>query len=166
MNPQTPMPSAGTLPDFVYRLTCRLPPFPGSSALAVALNTILVERLPPDLLATLEGRSMVIELADLGMRLSLRVLRGRFLPTHSSAAPAIHFRATVHDFMLLAAGEEDADALFFQRRLAMQGDTELALMAKNTLDALDLPRARAVLRFVLKLLPVPSRRTAKNLPSA
>jgi hypothetical protein len=43
------------------------------------------------------------------------------------------------------AGQEDPDTLFFSRRLAMEGDTELGLLIKNTLDAIDgalFPRPR------------------------
>ncbi|MEE8428093.1 MAG: SCP2 sterol-binding domain-containing protein, partial [Gammaproteobacteria bacterium] len=32
---------------------------------------------------------------------------------------------------------EDSDTLFFQRRLRMEGDTELGLEIKNFLDSLD-----------------------------
>ena len=31
------------------------------------------------------------------------------------------------------------DTLFFSRRLSMEGDTELGLLVKNTLDAIELP---------------------------
>jgi O2-independent ubiquinone biosynthesis accessory factor UbiT len=47
--------------------------------------------------------------------------------------------ATAPDFVRLARREEDPDTLFFSRRLSMQGDTELGLLVKNTLDALELP---------------------------
>ena len=33
-------------------------------------------------------------------------------------------------------GQEDADRLFFDRALVMEGDTEYGLMLKNTLDAI------------------------------
>jgi predicted lipid carrier protein YhbT len=33
--------------------------------------------------------------------------------------------------------QEDPDTLFFQRRLTIEGDTELGLEVKNILDALD-----------------------------
>ncbi len=39
------------------------------------------------------------------------------------------------DFLRLATRLEDADTLFFQRRLKMEGDTELGLYLKNFLDA-------------------------------
>jgi predicted lipid carrier protein YhbT len=35
--------------------------------------------------------------------------------------------------------KEDPDTLFFSRRLLMEGDTELGLLVKNTLDAMELP---------------------------
>ena len=41
--------------------------------------------------------------------------------------------------MLLAQRKQDPDTLFFSRRLSMQGDTELGLVVKNALDALELP---------------------------
>ena len=47
--------------------------------------------------------------------------------------------ASAHDFLLLAQRQQDPDTLFFNRRLVMEGDTELGLVVKNTLDALELP---------------------------
>jgi predicted lipid carrier protein YhbT len=41
--------------------------------------------------------------------------------------------------MLLARRQEDPDTLFFSRRLSMEGDTELGLLVKNTLDAIEAP---------------------------
>ena len=43
------------------------------------------------------------------------------------------------DFLRMARREEDPDTLFFSRRLSMEGDTELGLVVKNSLDALELP---------------------------
>ena len=40
------------------------------------------------------------------------------------------------DLLLLASRLEDADTLFFQRRLEVTGDTELGLTARNLLDRL------------------------------
>lgn len=41
--------------------------------------------------------------------------------------------------MRLARRQEDPDTLFFNRRLSMEGDTELGLVVKNAIDALELP---------------------------
>ena len=42
-------------------------------------------------------------------------------------------------FLRLAQRQEDPDTLFFSRRLSIEGDTELGLVVKNALDALELP---------------------------
>ena len=47
--------------------------------------------------------------------------------------------ASLADVLLLLAGQVDADTLFFQRRLAIAGDTELGLVVKNWLDAQERP---------------------------
>ena len=51
------------------------------------------------------------------------------------------------------AREEDADTLFFNRRLVVEGDTEAALLVKNSLDCIKAPRTRAILRRALRLVP-------------
>ncbi len=48
--------------------------------------------------------------------------------------------ARARDFIALALREEDPDTLFFNRSLVMEGDTDLGLLVKNTLDAVDWPR--------------------------
>jgi len=47
--------------------------------------------------------------------------------------------ADVRDFLLLWLHREDADTLFFNRRLTLEGNTEPGLFVKNTLDALEIP---------------------------
>lgn len=47
------------------------------------------------------------------------------------------------------ARKEDPDTLFFQRRLQIEGDTELGLYVKNLMDAIELDSMPSVLRFGL-----------------
>ena len=52
-------------------------------------------------------------------------------------------RGEVTDLLLLASRLEDADTLFFHRRLQLTGDVELGLTVRNLLDQLpweSLPR--------------------------
>jgi predicted lipid carrier protein YhbT len=44
--------------------------------------------------------------------------------------------ASAADLVRLALRRVDAVTLFFSRRLTMEGDTELGLVLKNTLDAI------------------------------
>ena len=52
--------------------------------------------------------------------------------------PDVTFTASLNDLILMAARKEDPDSLFFQRRLKIEGDTELGLEVKNLIDSLDL----------------------------
>ena len=54
--------------------------------------------------------------------------------------PDITITATLSVFLRLLAREEDPDTLFFNRELSVEGDTELGLMVKNMLDAVELPK--------------------------
>ena len=51
-------------------------------------------------------------------------------------APALRVAADAPSYLRLLRGEEDADRLFFERALVMEGDTEYGLVLKNTLDAI------------------------------
>ncbi len=55
----------------------------------------------------------------------------------------------LHEFLLLASRQEDPDTLFFQRRLQIDGDTELGLEVKNMLDGIDLDSLPVPLRLML-----------------
>ena len=63
----------------------------------------------------------------------------RFAPSAPQANPDLAISANAQDFVLLAQRRQDPDTLFFNRRLVMEGDTELGLVVKNALDAIDLP---------------------------
>lgn len=58
-------------------------------------------------------------------------------------------RGTATDLLLLAGRLEDADTLFFQRRLVLAGDVELGLTARNLLDRLPWETVPLGLRIVL-----------------
>ena len=63
-----------------------------------------------------------------------------FRPIFDAAPPDLTISARSRDFIALLAREEDPDTLFFSRRLLMEGDTDLGLLVKNTLDGIELPR--------------------------
>jgi predicted lipid carrier protein YhbT len=94
--------------------------------------------LPPRLaaaLAPLRGRLLRLEVTGLpfGLQLTLgaRGLRPAF------GRPDVTVRASPADYAALALRREDADTLFFSRRLVLEGDTALGLALKNALDRLD-----------------------------
>jgi predicted lipid carrier protein YhbT len=120
-----------------------------SLALATALNVLLRRKLPGEVFERLQGREVSIDVKQPALRASFRIEGRHFVPMRPTAQPYLRFRATARDFIRIAAREEDADTLFFNRRLVVEGDTEVALLVKNSLDAIEAPRARALLRKIL-----------------
>ena len=122
-----------------------------AAALATTLNVFLRRKLPAELFERLAGKEVAIEVKEPAFRASFRVEGARFVPVRPSGQPYLRFRASARDFMRIAAREEDADTLFFNRRLVVEGDTESALLVKNSLDAIEAPRTRALLARLLKI---------------
>jgi predicted lipid carrier protein YhbT len=135
-----------TLPAPVAALVSRLPQLPPSVVLALALNVARDAMFDRDTLARLDGRVLRIAVRDAGLTLSVRVWGARFHPALAATPADVTIAASAHDFLLLALRDEDPDTLFFSRRLAMEGDTELGLAVKNALDAADLSRYAGWLR--------------------
>lgn len=127
---------------FLYPLTFPLRLVPGtlhSRALAGILNQVMKEALAEGELDFLEGRRMAIEIDDIGLRYRLGLENGRIRGYGDEHPADASIAGGLHEFLLLAARREDADTLFFQRRLRMSGDTELGLYLKNFLDAFEPP---------------------------
>ena len=114
----------------------RLPMQPPALALAVALNRWLLPRLPADARATLSGHVVQIAVTDLGLVLALQLEARGFRPAPARAPIALRIAAAAPVYWRLLRGQDDADRLFFERALVMEGDTELGLVLKNTLDAI------------------------------
>ncbi|TSE36866.1 SCP-2 sterol transfer family protein [Tepidimonas fonticaldi] len=127
------------MPAPLRALVRRLPGLPGSVALALALNAALRPRIPSEVLTTLCGRRIRLLVQDIDVRFDVTVHDGLFRPCTGNGAADLTIGAKAIDFIRLARREIDADTLFFNRRLHMEGDTELGLLLKNTLDTVELP---------------------------
>lgn len=156
-----PMPSASVAsPPFSAARLLRLLPPPrrlrpvlrrlpraAHEPLAQRLLARAVHRLDPATLEIVRGRRLGIELDDLGLAWVFAWNGEHLLACHAPAEATVRGSAT--DLFLLASRQEDADTLFFQRRLLLTGDVELGLTVRNLLDRLpweDLPLG---LRIVL-----------------
>lgn len=126
-------------PRPVAALLERLPAFPGSVLLVTALNAGLTPQLPDDVARRLEGRRFRIHVRDARVSFDFTWSGKRFAPLRRQAETDLTISASGPDFLRMAMRQEDPDTLFFSRRLGMEGDTELGLVVKNTLDALELP---------------------------
>jgi predicted lipid carrier protein YhbT len=95
----------------------------------------------------LRDRRLGIEVTDLGLQWVLGLHADRLALVPGAAEASVRGSAT--DLLLLAARQEDADTLFFQRRLVLTGDTELGLAARNVLEGLPWDGVPLGLRIVL-----------------
>ena len=130
------------LPPLVARVGARLPQWPHAVALTAGLNAMVrMKLLPDDSLAVLEGRNILIDVLDTGGRAAFTFRNGLFRPLFTvPETPDLIFRANLSAFLQLAARQEDPDTLFFNRSLSIEGDTELGLVVKNMLDAMEWPK--------------------------
>lgn len=118
------------------RVVARLPVQPPSFVLARVLDRVLLPKLPADARVALAGRTVEVEVSDLGVRVRLQLADGGFRVAASRSATALRIVAPLKSYLRLLRGEDDADRLFFERALVMEGDTEMGLVLKNTLDAI------------------------------
>lgn len=134
------------LPAFVARIGERLPQWPHSLTLVAGLNAALKLRLlPEDGVAALEGKVFQVSVLDTGGRARFTCRGGLFRPLFSGdAAPDLMFSANLSAYLQLLARQEDPDTLFFNRELSIEGDTELGLLVKNMLDAVEWPKVPAL----------------------
>ena len=142
------------VPTPMSNLIARLPVTPPSLAFTLMANRLLWPALQELDWQPLVGRHYAIRVKDLGLRLNFTVTARGFAT--DSGAPDLTISAAARDFILLLSRREDPDTLFFSRRLLSEGDTELGLIVKNLLDALD-PDT------VLSRLPVPLAKMARRM---
>jgi predicted lipid carrier protein YhbT len=129
------------------RLAALLPEWPPAMALSLGLNAALCAGLlQREALEPLLGKTVAIELRELGARVRLVYGERGFRPSPGARPVDVSIRAGVADYLALALRREDPDTLFFKRRLVMTGDTDLGLVVKNALDAIDWSRLPRPLR--------------------
>lgn len=126
------------VPSLIGKAFSRLPAYPGSVLFAGALNFALARHIPVETFEALDGRPISIEVKDARVRFDLVCKNGSFCAARQRSEVQLVISANAYDFVLLAQRKEDPDTLFFSRRLTMEGDTELGLLVKNSLDAIDL----------------------------
>lgn len=114
-------------------------------ALPDRLHTEVVSRLCNHLLKgqwlgeqlhELDGKRIAIRINDTGSELAFAVQGGR-LVRQGDGGWDVRISGDLEGFWQLATRAEDPDTLFFNRRLAIEGETATGLHLKNMLDAMD-----------------------------
>ena len=141
LHPAFPLPRGlpawlGPAHQRLCRLVAHLPVAPPSYLLAQVLDRALLPRLPADARQALAARCVELLVSDFAVRVRLALGPRGFVPAADGAPPALRIVAPSSSYLRLLRGEDDPDQLFFERALVMEGDTELGLVLKNTLDAI------------------------------
>jgi len=140
MNPNFAIPKF-RLPAFVASLGQKLPQWPHAIVLVSGLNAALkMKLLPESELSALEEKLFRVCILDTGGEASFTYRNGMFRPVFRPLRePDLAFSAHLSAYLQLLARQEDPDTLFFNRELEITGDTELGLLIKNLLDAVEWP---------------------------
>ena len=93
----------------------------------------------------LQGRCLQVCIDDLKLQWSFGFAQ-RHISLMRDQAADVTISGNLQEFLLLASRREDPDTLFFQRRLMIEGDTDLGHGVKNMLDAIELEQLPFLLR--------------------
>lgn len=134
-----------TLPKYVRPIAWKVIAIPGrvipysaqKQVLSIVLNQAFREPLRHGELDFLENAKVRIKVTDLHIDWLIRVGSDKFTPIDRGLDDDVCISGNSPDFILLATRQADPDTLFFQRRIRIEGDTELALGVKNTMDSMD-----------------------------
>jgi O2-independent ubiquinone biosynthesis accessory factor UbiT len=114
-------------------------PFPfHKAALTFVLKKLFEESISEGDLDILQNRWLKIHISDLNVGWLFSLSSNQRLRVKAHGVSDVSISGDLSSFILLAAKKEDPDTLFFQRKLVIEGDTELGLGIKNLMDSLDL----------------------------
>jgi len=125
-------------PSLLAKPLSLIPDSVHASLVSRLLNQVFSEQIADGELNFLNNRYLRVQVMDAAIQFTL-TFDGRYLVGEGDGkVPDLIFRGNVHDFLLLASRREDCDTLFFQRRLRIEGDTDMGLAIKNFLDAIEI----------------------------
>ncbi|MCX5591288.1 ubiquinone anaerobic biosynthesis accessory factor UbiT [Alcaligenes endophyticus] len=159
--------STPTLPPLLAQVCARFPRAPGAWLFVAGLNTWLRPHLPDDIRTQLAGRLLRVQVLDTQWVFDYTWNQQGFEAVYRPAVtPDLCLSATLWDFYQLLRRDEDPDTLFFHRRLRIEGDTELGLMVKNTMDAIDLSELGAQQLWRATLARLGQKARGRFMPAA
>jgi len=126
------------LPSLLKRPLSALPARLHSMMVAKALGQVFAAEIADGELDFLRGRTVRITVEDAGVAIGLSLQGSRFIAVPHRQPADLTIRGTVYDYLLLIGEREDPDTLFFQRRLGMEGDTDLGVHLKNFLASVEM----------------------------
>mgnify|MGYP000655986527 CR=1 FL=1 len=125
----------------ILQPSLRFVPFGAQKSLLIpALHSIFSEAITDGDFEFLQGKWLKISIIDLQLNWWLSFDQDQLIMASpkDNITEDVSFSAKGDDLVLIAGRKQDPDTLFFQRRLKIEGDTELGLEVKNLIDAIDI----------------------------
>lgn len=129
-----------------------LPQSVQKKALLEALKMVFKEALEDGDFEFLEGKWLKVGVKDLQLSWLISYKEEKLVVADTAVKEDVLFSGNLNDLVLIAGRKEDPDTLFFQRRLSIEGDTELGLEVKNLMDSVDLESLPKPLQSLLNQL--------------
>ncbi|AQS39298.1 putative lipid carrier protein [Shewanella psychrophila] len=114
------------------------------------LGLMLKQQAEDEELDFLSGRWVAINVEDMGLEFEVSYNSCWLVRPRSDAQ--VVFSGHSKELLLVAAGKEDPDTLFFQRKLSIEGDTELGLEVKNLLLSVEFDTMPSPIRHSIEKL--------------
>ncbi|HGF7477666.1 TPA: SCP2 domain-containing protein [Vibrio mimicus] len=121
-------------------------------ALLDAMGLVFREALQDGDFEFLEEKWLKVEVKDMDLRWFISYQDEKLVVADAPVCEDVSFSGNLNDLVLIAGRKEDPDTLFFQRRLSIEGDTELGLEVKNLMDSVDLQQLPKPLQILLHQL--------------
>ncbi len=121
-------------------------------ALLDGMKMVFQEALEDGDFEFLEDKWLKIEIRDMNLRWYISYEDEKLVVAENIKDEDVSFSGNLNDLVLIAGRKEDPDTLFFQRRLSIEGDTELGLEVKNLMDSVDLEQLPKALQILLHQL--------------
>lgn len=125
----------------ILQPSLRFVPFSAQKSLLIpALHSIFSEAITEGDFEFLQNKWLKISIIDLQLNWWISFDQEQLIMASpkDNIAEDVSFSANGDDLVLIAGRKQDPDTLFFQRRLKIEGDTELGLEVKNLIDAIDI----------------------------
>ena len=138
----------------ILKPSLRIVPFSTQKSLLLpALHSIFRDALEEGDFEFLQDKWLKISITDLQLNWWLSFDQDELImaPSQDNIAEDVSFSANGDDLILIAGRKQDPDTLFFQRRLKIEGDTELGLEVKNLIDAIDIDQLPSTVHSLVDL---------------
>ena len=139
-----------TFPRLLAKPLWLVPDFVHAAFLTQALNHIVLHLVEEEELSFLIDRHLCFYVDDLNVSYYIQYDGEQFLSDHHHKEYDVKISGHLYDFLLLMSRQEDSDTLFFNRRLRIEGGTEIGLQLKNLFDAVDLDELPDYMKSLIK----------------